>query len=218
MKNRKDQGTKTHRIGGERRADDVLCIAGALKRRGRISLRVHGTSMQPWVRPKDIAMIRQISIENVRCGDVVLFRRQNRLLVHRIVKKRGSLNASQLFSKGDAHPTSDGVVQEQELLGRVMRIYQRKLDAFPHWVDPFRAYANFVAKVPFELAGFCAAASARPGGSAAAATLQGHDGVISFTNSTSRAREFLERPDGQQAFHEDLEKFHKTAVLLHGND
>ena len=130
MKNRKDQGTKTYRIGGERRADDVPCIARALKRRGRISLRVHGTSMQPWVRPKDIAMIRQISIENVRCGDVVLFRRQNRLLVHRIVEKRGSLNASQLFSKGDAHPTSDGVVQEQELLGRVMRIYRggRRID------------------------------------------------------------------------------------------
>jgi signal peptidase I len=121
---------KTTRIAGERRADDTLRIADALKRRGRISLRVHGTSMLPWVRPKDIALIRQISIENVRCGDVVLFRRENHLLVHRIVEKRGSLNASQLFSKGDAHPTSDGVVQKQELLGRVMRIYRggRRID------------------------------------------------------------------------------------------
>jgi hypothetical protein len=130
MENRKDRATKTNRIGGERRADDALRIANALKRRGRISLRVHGTSMQPWVRPKDIALIRQIAIENVRCGDVVLFRRENHLFVHRIVEKRGSLNAAQLFSKGDAHPTSDGVVQEQELLGRVMRIYRngRRID------------------------------------------------------------------------------------------
>ena len=130
MENRKDQGRKTNRVGGERRADDALCIANALKRRGRISLRVHGTSMQPWVRPKDIALIRQISIENVRCGDVVLFRREDHLFVHRIVEKRGSLDAAQLFSKGDAHPTSDGVVQEQELLGRVTRIYRngRRID------------------------------------------------------------------------------------------
>jgi hypothetical protein len=130
MGNQKDQGKKTNRIGGERRADDALRIAGALKQRGRISLRVHGASMQPWVRPKDIALIRQISIENVRCGDVVLFRRENHLFVHRIVERRGSLNASQLFSKGDAHPTSDGVVQEKELLGRVMRIYRngRRID------------------------------------------------------------------------------------------
>src|SRR2546421_13033005 len=43
---------------------------------------------------------------------------------------RGPLNAARLFSKGDAHPTSDGVVQEQELLGRVMRIYRngRRID------------------------------------------------------------------------------------------
>jgi hypothetical protein len=130
METRKDQGKKTNRVGGERRADDALRIAGALKRRGRISLRVHGTSMMPWVRPRDIALIRRISIENVRCGDVVLFRRENHLFVHRIVQKRGSLDATQLFSKGDAHPTSDGVVQQQELLGRVMRIYRngRRID------------------------------------------------------------------------------------------
>lgn len=130
MENRKTAGKKKNRVAGERRADDVLQIVGALKRRGRISLRVHGTSMQPWVRPKDIALIRKISLENVRCGDVVLFRRENHLLVHRIVQKSGSLDATQLFSKGDAHPTSDGVVQEQELLGRVVRIYRhgRRID------------------------------------------------------------------------------------------
>lgn len=130
MENRRDLVTKTNRIAGERRAADVVRIGDALKRRGRISLRVHGTSMLPWVRPKDIALIRKISIENVRCGDVVLFRRESHLLVHRIVEKRGSLNAAQLFSKGDAHPTSDGVVEGQELLGRVVRIYRngRRID------------------------------------------------------------------------------------------
>jgi hypothetical protein len=130
MENRKEYGKKLNRVAGERRADDVLRIADALKRRGRISLRVHGTSMQPWVRPKDIALIRKISIENVRCGDVVLFRRDAHLLVHRIVEKRGSLDTAQIFSKGDAHPTSDGVVHERELLGRVVRIYRngRRID------------------------------------------------------------------------------------------
>ena len=130
METRKDGGKNTNRVGGERRANDALRIAEALNQHGRIFLCVHGTSMQPWMRPKDIALIRQISIENVRCGDVVLFRRENHLLVHRIVEKRGSLNAAQLFSKGDAHPTSDGVVQEQELLGRVMRICRngRRID------------------------------------------------------------------------------------------
>jgi hypothetical protein len=115
----------SRRIGGERRAGDAVRIAEALKARGRISLRVHGTSMLPWVRPGDIALIRQTSLDNVRCGDVVLFRRENHLFVHRIVKKRGSLDAAQLFSKGDAHPTCDGAVEQQELLGRVVRLYRK---------------------------------------------------------------------------------------------
>ena len=130
MENRQEQGNKPQRIGGERRAEDAPRIANALKSRGRVSLRVHGTSMLPWVRPKDIALIRKTTAENVRCGDIVLFRRENSLFVHRIVKRRGTLEDAQLYSKGDAHPTSDGVVQKRELLGRVVRIYRdgRRID------------------------------------------------------------------------------------------
>src|SRR6267378_6322158 len=121
---------ETKRVGGERRAGDGARIADALKRRRRIALRVQGTSMLPWVRLQDIALIRQIPIENVRCGDIVLFRRENHLFVHRIVKKQGSLEAAQFLSKGDAHPAPDGILEEQELLGRVVRIYRhsRRID------------------------------------------------------------------------------------------
>ncbi|HET9995123.1 MAG TPA: S24 family peptidase [Candidatus Acidoferrum sp.] len=124
METRLERRKSPDHVRGERRAGDALRIADALKRRGRISLRVHGTSMLPWVRPGDIALIRMVSGENVRCGDVVLFRREDHLFVHRIVEKRGSLDAAELLSKGDAQPASDGVVGEQELLGRVVRIYR----------------------------------------------------------------------------------------------
>src|SRR6266576_1945725 len=49
MEIRKDQEKKTNRVAGERRADDARRIADTLKRRGRISLRVHGASMHPWL-------------------------------------------------------------------------------------------------------------------------------------------------------------------------
>src|SRR6267378_4232109 len=62
--------------------------------------------------------------DGARIADAVLFRRENHLFVHRIVKKQGSLEAAQLLSKGDAHPTTDGILEEQELLGRVVRIYR----------------------------------------------------------------------------------------------
>jgi signal peptidase I len=124
MQHVKDRRKPTDRIGGERRSGDALRIADALHRCGRITLRVHGASMLPWVRPADIAIIRHTSVDNVRCGDVVLFRRDNRLFVHRIVERRGSLGTARFYAKGDAHPGSDGHVEEQELLGRVVRLYR----------------------------------------------------------------------------------------------
>jgi len=60
-------------------------------------------SMQPWIRSKDIALIRRISIENVRCGDVVLFRREN---IVRAPHCRERLLMRATSFKGDAHPTS----------------------------------------------------------------------------------------------------------------
>jgi hypothetical protein len=60
----------------------------------------------------------------------VLFRRENCLFVHRIIEKGGSLTAAEFRAKGDAHPTCDGVVEQQELLGRVVRLYRsgRRID------------------------------------------------------------------------------------------
>src|SRR5207302_1873462 len=143
---------------------------------------------------------------------------------------RGPLNAAQLFSKGDAHPTSDGVVQKQELLGRVMRIYRdgRRIDlAAPRQLalGLFISQLSLHSRFWYPLAKFAATVT-RPVRrvmnahriSTAAATRQGDDGVIALAKQASRADEFLQRPDGKKAFDEDLEEFYKTAVLLYGND
>jgi hypothetical protein len=115
---------------GECRNGDAAQIAAAIERRGRVSLRVQGASMLPWVRPGDIASIRKVSADAIRCGDVVLFRRENHLFVHRIIEKGGSLGAAEFRTKGDAHPTCYGVVEHQELLGRVVRLHRsgRRID------------------------------------------------------------------------------------------
>jgi signal peptidase I len=110
---------------GERRNGNTAEITAALQRRGHISLRVQGASMLPWVRPGDIARIQKVSMDAIRCGDLVLFRRENRLFVHRIIEKGGAMDAAAFRAKGDAHPTCDGIVEQQELLGRVVRIFRR---------------------------------------------------------------------------------------------
>jgi len=109
---------------GERRRSDVQLIADALRIRGRVLLKTYGSSMLPWMRPGDISRVRKTSVENVRCGDLVLFRRHDHLFVHRIVDERVKLGVRQISAKGDAHPESDGWLEMNELLGRVVCIYR----------------------------------------------------------------------------------------------
>jgi len=120
-----ERRTPVKRGSGERRNGDAAKVAAALERSGRVALLVQGTSMLPWVRPGDIARIRKVSTDAIRCGDVVLFRRGNRLFVHRIIEKGGTVDAGVFRAKGDAHPSCDGMIEQEELLGRVVRLYRR---------------------------------------------------------------------------------------------
>lgn len=117
------RNAKNHSVG-ERRKSDVQQIIDALRTRGRVLLKAYGSSMQPWVRPGDIGVIRKITVENVRRGDLVLFLRHQRLFVHRIVGERVTFGVHEVSAKGDAHPTTDGWLEKGELLGRVVFIFR----------------------------------------------------------------------------------------------
>lgn len=119
-----DRRTQKSLIAGERRAGDPAQIRAHLARSGRVCIRVHGSSMLPWVRPGDVVLVRSAPMNAVRCGDVVLMARDSRFFVHRLIAKGAGSSASGYLVKGDAHPEPDGVVAEEELLGRVVRIYR----------------------------------------------------------------------------------------------
>lgn len=106
------------------RAGDAQRIVSALQERGQVFLRVYGISMLPWVRPGDIAILRKVSPEDIRCGDIVLFRRDNRFFVHRKVERFTWSGQNFIVTKGDANPHADGVIAMSEILARVERIYR----------------------------------------------------------------------------------------------
>jgi signal peptidase I len=109
---------------GECQGTDVQDIVSALQDRGQVFLRVYGTSMLPWVRPGDVAILRKISPDEIRRGDIVLFRRENRIFVHRKVERFTWNERVFLVTKGDANPHADGIIVPSEILGRVERIYR----------------------------------------------------------------------------------------------
>jgi signal peptidase I len=97
-------------------------VTEALHARGIVHLRVISGSMSPWIRPGDVLTIRRAWTGELSPGAVVLYARQGRLIVHRVLRRCGSDDFPSLVTKGDALPNSDLVVSGTEVLGRATYI------------------------------------------------------------------------------------------------
>jgi hypothetical protein len=86
---------------------------------GGAQLPVTGASMLPALWPGDILEVRRESPARIFAGDVVVFRRQGRLLAHRVVEKLGTSDGGVLVTRGDRLEQTDPPVSAEELLGCV---------------------------------------------------------------------------------------------------
>jgi hypothetical protein len=93
-------------------------LAGEVLRcSGRLRLGVAGWSMLPTIWPGDTLVIDRAGCKDVSMGDVVLFARDHRFFVHRVIAK--SASAGVILTQGDGMRRPDPVVKGSELLGRV---------------------------------------------------------------------------------------------------
>ena len=94
-------------------------VAGeVLRSSGRLRLKVTGWSMLPAIWPGDILELERAKGGELSKGQIILFSRDRRLFVHRILKTDGST----MVTRGDSMPHPDPVVTGKELLGRVTGI------------------------------------------------------------------------------------------------
>ena len=89
-----------------------------LRSSGRLRLCVTGWSMLPTIWPGDTLEIEKTDCASVSAGDVVLFHRDRRLFVHRVVR----YDAKAIATRGDALDALDETITDKELLGRVSLI------------------------------------------------------------------------------------------------
>jgi signal peptidase I len=103
-------------------------IAEKLRADGSVCFRVLGASMFPWIRSGDLVFVRSFSYEQASRGDVVLYEREGRLFVHRVIKSAvvgtGAKPSGALITKGDALDGEDEAVTRAEFLGRVIRLHR----------------------------------------------------------------------------------------------
>lgn len=107
--------------------------AEVLRSSGTLRLRTMGASMLPAVWPGDTLTVSSHDASEALPGDIVLFRREGKLVAHRVVKRTGSSTGIRWVTRGDRLADNDAPVSTHELLGRVTTIERgsRKLTPTP---------------------------------------------------------------------------------------
>jgi signal peptidase I len=137
-------------ILGDENALKCELASEVLRSSGSLRLRVTGWSMLPAVMPGDMLVIERTSSDAVSEGDIVLFGRDRRFFVHRVVTKGQPRNAG-IVTRGDAMPAPDPPVSESDLLGRVSFILRNGKCIEPNrrWRVSERAVAALVRRSTF---------------------------------------------------------------------
>ena len=89
---------------------------------GSVRLRVSGTSMAPTLRPGELVGVEKTRMTEILPGEIVVFARDGRLIVHRVVAKIESCGESYLVTRGDRARKSDGPISSSQFVGRVNHI------------------------------------------------------------------------------------------------
>ena len=82
---------------------------------GEVMLQAAGASMIPAIWPGDLLTVRPCAVSSLRSGQVILFRRGDKLFAHRIQR----INDDNIVTRGDSVREFDPPVAECEVVGRV---------------------------------------------------------------------------------------------------
>jgi signal peptidase len=117
----------------------VELSAEVLQRGGRLSVRVQGSSMLPSLFPGDLLTFRRCAPEEIVVGDIVLFVREGRCVVHRVAERMAGGAASRLRTRGDAAARCDAPLVENEILGRLAAVERKGRRLPPPRLGPVRS-------------------------------------------------------------------------------
>jgi signal peptidase I len=119
-------GSPFVRPGGELRLSNsgqLELLRGLAERGKTLRTRVLGSSMSPFIQSGDILTISPPGGRPPRIGDVFAFTRSDsgRLVIHRIIARRGA----GWILQGDNSRISDGIIRNDQLIGRVTTVERR---------------------------------------------------------------------------------------------
>src|SRR5215470_10301097 len=91
--------------------------AEVLQNTGKVCLAAFGNSMMPAIWPGDLLFIEARSFEQISPSEVILFARDGRFFIHRVLQKVDIGSDRYLITRGDAMPQVDDPVLPPQVLG-----------------------------------------------------------------------------------------------------
>lgn len=105
----------------DRSASGCELVAEVARRFGEVRFRATGASMMPVIWPGDVLCVCERDMAELQPGRIVLYRRQAKLVAHRIVRIEGEL----ITTQGDSVQREDSPVRGSDLIGQVTSIDRR---------------------------------------------------------------------------------------------
>jgi signal peptidase I len=97
--------------------------------------------MAPLIRPGDRVLVYHVSAEELRFGDIIVFRRDDDLIVHRVIKRWQDNGRLYFREKGDTRYTY-GQTSANEIIGRVTMVKGKS--KMLNLVSPLSRFINLV--------------------------------------------------------------------------
>jgi signal peptidase I len=86
-----------------------------------IRIKAHGYSMYPCIKPGSLILIEPIHLKGLPVpGEIIAIKRENGLIVHRLVKTIIKNGVTWFFARGDSNASADNPVNSDKLAGRIV--------------------------------------------------------------------------------------------------
>ncbi len=127
--------------------------ADVVRNFGEVRLKVTGASMLPYVWPGDVVTIERRDAADLRPGQIVLYRREERLVAHRVKFILGD----RLITQGDSVPHCDSPVSASEVIGQLVDIHRRGRRISPEplfWqraISPILRHSDFCTRMTLRI-------------------------------------------------------------------
>src|ERR1700687_592255 len=119
--------------------------AEALRSWGTLKVRANGVSMLPTLWPGDVLTVQSIRLDQGEPGEIVLYMRQDRFFIHRIISRDLTRDKTFLVTRGDCMFEDDPPIGGGELLGKIVGVWRGGsiFMAAPR-LSPFRRFVGWL--------------------------------------------------------------------------